>query len=287
MTPFDGERTDQAESVPAASAQTALTFTRATHWDGTERVLLRRDDRTVFTCLATHRHNSTWFVTECLPQRRDPGLAALLLAVCDHLAAECGATDVITISPGFWGPQLAASGARTLQRIIPMRLQLEEDLLLLHARSLPGLDRLTPLDTSADAPAWLAQLSADDEREGDLIVWQETLRGVYGPVIVEASLQVDKGAEPSAAIAITEYLGNPLIAHLVTAAAERGGGLGKTLLLESMRRLLACGYAECHLNVVADNWIAHRLYRSIGFTQAGPELLASWVSRDVCGDERQ
>jgi GNAT superfamily N-acetyltransferase len=287
MTPFDGERADQAEAVPAASARAELTFTRAAHGDGTERVLLRRDGRTVFACLATHRDDSTWFVTECLPRRRDPGSAALLLAVCDHLAAESGATDVVTISPGFWGPQLAASGARTLQRIIPMRLPLDEDLLLLHARPLPGPDRLAPLDMSADAPARLAQLAADDQREGDLIVWREIFCGVYGPVITEASLQVSRGAEPSAAIAITEYLGNPLIAHLVTAAAERGSGLGKALLVESLRRLSDGGYVECHLNVVADNWIAHRLYRSIGFTQAGPELLASWVSREVPGDEPQ
>lgn len=287
MTLIDDERADQAEAVPAASARATLTFTRAAHGDGTERFLLRRDGQTVFTCLATRRTGSTWFVTECLPQRRDPGSAALLLAVCDHLMTESGATDVVTISPGFWGPQLAASGARTLQRIIPMRLQLDEDLLLLHARSLPVPDRLAPLDTSADAPARLAQLSADDQREGDLMVWEETLGGVYGPVITEASLQLGGRAKPSAAIAVTEYLGNPLIAHIVIAAAERGEGLGKALLVESLRRLWDCGYVECHLNVVVDNWIAHRLYRSIGFTQIGPELLASWVSRAVPGDERQ
>lgn len=285
MTPLDSKLADHAEAMPAAGK--ALTFTRAAYWDGTERVLLRRDGRAVFACLVTRRHGSTWFVTECLPQRRDPGSAALLLAVRDHLATESGATDVVTIGPGFWGPQLAASGARALQRIIPMRLRLDEDLLLLHARSRPGPGQLAPLDTSAEAPARLAQLSADDQREGDLIVWRETLCGVYGPVITESSLQVRRGAELSAAIAITEYLGSPLIAHLVTAAAERGRGLGKALLVESLRRLAGCGYAECHLNVVADNWTACRLYRSIGFTQAGPELLASWFSREVPGDEPQ
>jgi len=286
MTLIDAGRTEQAEAVPAASARTDLTFTRAAHGDGTERVLLRRDGRTVFSCLATRRHDSTWFVTECLPRRRDAKSAALLLAVCDHLAADSGSTDVVTISPEFWGPQLAASGARPLQRIIPMRLPLDEDLLLLHGRALPGPGRLVPLDMSDGALARLAQLSADDQREGDLIVWQETLDGVYGPVIAEASLQVGPGAELTAAIAITEYRGKPLIAHLVTAAAERGGGLGKALLVESLRRLSCSGYVECHLNVVADNWIARRLYRSIGFIQAGPELLASWVSRGkVSGDE--
>lgn len=287
MTPFNGTRADLAETAPAVSARAGLTFTRVAYWDGTERVLLRRDGQTVFTCLATHRHDSTWFVTECLPQRRDPGSAALLLAACDHLATGSGATNVVTISPGFWEPQLAASGAQTLRRIIPMRLQLNEDLLLLHARSLPSLDRLALLDMSADAPARLAQLSAAEQREGDLNVWQEIFRGDYGPVITEASLQAGQGAEPSAAIAITEYLGNPLIAHLVTAVAERGGGLGKALLVESLRRLSDCGYVQCHLNVLADNWIAHRLYRSIGFTQAGPELMASWVPRKVPGDERK
>jgi GNAT superfamily N-acetyltransferase len=284
MTTIDGRRADQA--APTASDLTALAITRAVHGDGTERVLLRRDGRTVFACLATRRQGSTWFVTECLPQRRDPGAADLLLAVCDHLAAESGATDVVTISPGFWGPRLAASGAQTLQRIIPMRLRLDQDLLSLHASSLVGADQFAPLDSSADASERLTELSADDEREGDLIVWQETLRGVYGPVITEASLQVGRGAKVRAAVAITEYLGNPLIAHLVTAAAERGGGLGRALLVESLRRLSDCGYVDCHLNVVADNWVAHRLYRSIGFIQVGPELLASWISRQGPGNER-
>ncbi|HEY1617365.1 MAG TPA: GNAT family N-acetyltransferase [Streptosporangiaceae bacterium] len=283
MTPPDSTLADHAEAMSAA--RTALTFTRAAHWDGTEQVLLHRDGRTVFACLVTRRHGSTWFVTECLPQRRDPGSAALLLAVRDRLATESGATDVVTISPGFWGPQLAAGGARTLQRIIPMRLRLDEDLLLLHARSLPAPVQFAPLDTSAEAPARLARMSADDQREGDLIVWREALCGVYGPVITESSLQVRREAELSAAIAITEYLGSPLIAHFVTAAAERGRGRGKALLVESLRRLADCGYAECHLNVVADNWIAHRLYRSIGFTQVGPELLASWFAQGVPGDE--
>jgi ribosomal protein S18 acetylase RimI-like enzyme len=264
-----------------------LAFTRADHGDGTERIVLRRDGETVFTCLATHRHSSTWFVTECLPQRRDHGSAALLLAVCDYLAAESGATDVVTIGPGFWGPQIAASGAQTLQRIVPMRLRLDADLLLLHARSLPGLTGLAPLDTSADAPARLSRLATDDQRQGELLVWQETLRGDYGPVITEASLQVSQGTELSAAVAITEYRGNPLISHIVTAAAERGGGRGKALLVESLRRLADAGYAECTLNVVADNWIAHRLYRSIGFTQAGAELLANWVSPEAPGHEQR
>jgi GNAT superfamily N-acetyltransferase len=291
MTSFDRERAGQAEAVPAVSAQTALTLTKVAYWDDTERVLLRRDGRTVFTCLATHRPDSTWFVTECLPQRRDPGSAALLLTVCDHLAAESGEAGVVTISPGFWGPQLVASGAHALQRIISMRLQLDEDLLLLHARSLSGLDGLAPLDMSADAPARLARLSADEQREDDLVMWRDTFSGVYGPVIAEASLQAGKGTEPSAAIAISEHLGTPLIAHIVTAVAERGAGLGKALLVESLRRLSDCGYVQCYLNVLADNWIAYRLYRSIGFTQAGPELRASWVPsgfhRKVPGDERQ
>jgi GNAT superfamily N-acetyltransferase len=285
MTTLDTSRTDQA--VPAAGARTELTFTRAALGDGTERVAVRRDGRTVLTCLATRKHGSTWFVTECLPQRRDPGPATSLLAVCDHLAAESGATDVVTISPEFWGPRLAASGARTLQRIIPMTLRLDADLLLLHARSLPGLGRLAPLDTSPDAPARLARLATDDEREGDLRLWRETFRGDYGPVITQASLQVEPGTGPSAAIAITEYRGSPLISHIVTAAAERGSGRGKALLVESLRRLSDAGYAGCHLNVVADNWIAHRLYRSIGFTQAGAELVASWVSPGVPGDEQR
>jgi len=79
------------------------------------------------------------------------------------------------------------------------------------------------------------------------------------------------------ATAITEYHGEPLVAHLVTTAELRGSGLGRAALIESLTRLSDAGYADCHLNVLEVNWVARRLYRSVGFVQDRPTLRASRI----------
>jgi GNAT superfamily N-acetyltransferase len=99
--------------------------------------------------------------------------------------------------------------------------------------------------------------------------------GCYGPVIDDASAMILRDELPCAAIAVTESRGVPLIGHLVTAETERGRGLARILLVESLRRLVRSGYHDCRLNVAEENWVAHRLYRSIGFTRWHPTLQAS------------
>lgn len=271
------KRLDNAGAVPLG--RDGLTIDIVAHWDDTYRVLVRRRDKTVFSCSVTSRQRPLWFITEFLPQRRDPELASILLSLCDHLATECGATQFVAINPASWEEYLADSGATLLQRIVPMWMLLDADLLLMHSRPLPRAYRITPLRVSVDEPTTLAQLSTDTERESDLCVWRDTLSGVYGPIISNASLQIIKGAVLCAAIAITEHHGAPLVSHFVIAATERSNGLGRALLIESLKRLSDLGYADCYLHVVEDNWIAHRLYRSIGFIQIRPTLRVSHIHR--------
>lgn len=245
-------------------------------WGETFRVLARCDGRVVFECIVTPRSSGPWLLTEALPRRRAPEPVSSLLAVCDWLAGERGADRVVAIVPAFWDEDLSAAGAGLLQRIVPMRLPLDEDLLQMRVRPLPETVRFASLEVS---PGML-DLSAGLPAGANPQTWGEICAGEYGSLIAGASLSVTEESALCAAIAVTEYRGGPLVADLVTAAARRERGLGRALLLQSMRRLCGAGYVDCHLNVVEDNWVARRLYRSVGFIQSGPVLRASYLAAD-------
>ena len=270
--------TEDRRPAAGGGADGGLTIELSPYADEVSRALVRRHGRVVFSCLVT-RQPPVWLVTECRPQRRGGEPAALLLAVCDYLSADLGADHIVTISPAFWTEELAAAGAALLQRIIPMWLPLDPDLLRMHSRPTPAGWRVTPLDPAVDDPATLAGLSTDQDRDGDLRVWRETFAGDCGPIIPTATVRIEDGPTLRAAIAITEYLGEPLVSHLVAAAAERGTGLGRAVLLAGLSGLCGSGYLDCRLNVVEDNWTAHRLYRSVGFVQSGPTLQACHLDR--------
>lgn len=248
-------------------------------WGHSQRAFVRQDGQSLFACTVIHQAPDTWTVTECLPRRRDPQLATALLAVCERLAVDHHARQVIAIAPTMWDDDVAVRGARLLHRIEPMWLQLDDDVLALRREPLPNPLRVLPFDDGPAVAADLAGLSVDADRDSDRRVWQQIHAGDYGPVIAGASLRVvDDTGLLYAAIAVTEYQAAPLVAHLVTGAAQRGRGIGRALLVESLTRLSRLGYVDCHLNVVEDNWIAQRLYRSIGFVHCGPTLRASHIS---------
>lgn len=273
---------DNADVVPFGRRDD-LTVDIVAHWDAALWVRVQQRGTTVFACSVTPQPPS-WLITECLPRRRGPEAASMLLHVCEHLAAELRASEIIAIHPAFWDEQLAAGGASLRQRVVPMWTPLDDDLLLMHSRPLPNGYQVTPLDASVDEPVTLAQLSTDADHERYLRAWQDALSIVNGPVIQDASLKVTKGSMLCAAVAVTEYHGRPLLAHFVTATRERGKGLGRTLLVECLKGLSESGYADCRLNVSEDNWIARRLYRSVGFIQDRPTLRVSHVSRKQAGD---
>lgn len=237
---------------------------------------VQRDGRTVFTCTVTPRPRA-WFVTDCMPQRKDPELGALLLEVCAGLVVDHGATNVVAVHPEFWDKRVAAAGAVLLQRLVPMWVRLDNDLLRRPVRALPATHRVARLDAAVHGAPELELLSGDSDREDDRHVWTEVLGGAYGPVIPEASLILLVGSTPCAVIAVTEYRGSPLVAHVVVAEALRGKGLGRTLLVESMRALSASGYVDCQLNVAQDNRVAQRVFESVGFIQNRPTQHVSWM----------
>lgn len=245
-------------------------------WGTSLRATVKRDGEDVFSCLIDERRDLAT-VTECLPQRRDPVVAGWLCAVCDHLLSSLSCRRIVAIHPAFWDDELRHCGARPLERITHMRTALDADLLRMHAKPLPCTHRFEPLETTSDALPVLSRLGGSPGMADESRVWGDIFAGVYGPVIPEASVRITNGADVVGATAVTEYHGEPLVAHLVTTARLRGSGFGRAALIESLTRLMNVGYADCHLNVLEVNRVARRLYRSVGFVQDRPILRASRI----------
>jgi GNAT superfamily N-acetyltransferase len=242
-------------------------------WDGALRLTVHSGGRVSFTCTATRRPTGLWFVTDCLPLRRGPAGPTLLLQACEHLFREQDAGDLIVVHPEFWESGLQAAGATPLQRMVAMRLDLDRELLAMHERPLPGRYRVTRFDPDTDD---LAALIGSD---GDRQTWTDVVAGDYGPPVPEATLAITADGAVRSAVAVTEFEGTPFVAQCATVAEDRGNGLGRRLLLASMSALADAGYADCRLNVEAENWIARRMYRSVGFGPAGPVCRVSHLPR--------
>jgi GNAT superfamily N-acetyltransferase len=251
-------------------------------WGQALRVLVTRADKTAFACTAVPA-DGRWLVTDCLPERQARDTAANLLSVCDYLVSERAAPATIVIAPVFLDDELVAGGAQLQGRIVPMWLALDDDILQMHTRPPTGAYELRPLASTADA---LAALSAEPYVDSDRRVWHEVLSEEYGPLIDGACLQIAEAETVHAAIAITEYQGMPLAAHMVTAAGDRGKGLGRAAMVAALRGLRAAGYVDCRLNVAEENRVARRLYRSLGFVQHRPTLRVSELDRVQVDDVR-
>ncbi|GGU13123.1 GNAT family N-acetyltransferase [Lentzea flava] len=228
-------------------------------WGPNRRVVASRQGETVFECVVRPA-GGLWYVTECLPQRDDPAIADHLGRVLAYLK-EQGIGDVVVVHPEFWDV-----GGTDCGRIVPMWLRLDAEMIASFERVLPVGHKVEPF--SEDVPG-----EPHDRR-----VFAELTQNQYGPLIPEASLRIVADGVPRGAIAVTEDRGVPLVGHLVVEPAARGGGLGRTLLVRSMLGLAEAGYVDCRLNVMAENFAARRLYRSIGFVQDRATLRASRVT---------
>ncbi|SFR04591.1 Acetyltransferase (GNAT) family protein [Lentzea waywayandensis] len=227
-------------------------------WGSNRRVITTRNGETVFECVVRPAPGLT-YVTECLPQRDDPAIVEHLAEVLVHLQG-LGMNDIVAVHPEFWDV-----GGTDCGRIVPMWLKLDSEMIASFERALPVGYRIAPFTND---------LPGDDHDRG---VFEEIVSGQYGPLIDDASLRIVADGTKGA-IAVTEDRGVPLIGHLVVESGQRGAGLGKTLLVRSMLALASAGYADCRLNVMAENFTARRLYRSIGFVQDRATLKASRVT---------
>ncbi len=216
-----------------------------------------------------------------MPRQDSPQAAADLAQVCEHLLVEHAVTDVISIHPESWTEKLVAAGADRLQRMIHLSLRLEANLLGMHQRPLPDGYRIEPLLLPEDDPGPLSVLSHEDRRTEDLRVWEDALSGCYGPVIPEGSRMAVSLDGLHAAVVVTSHRGSPFVANIATAPGERGRGFGHAVLVDAMAGLAAAGHTDCELSVVEDNWVAHRMYRSIGFHAHRPVSQVSWFRRST------
>ncbi|MEV6236058.1 GNAT family N-acetyltransferase [Lentzea sp. NPDC051838] len=223
-------------------------------WGLNRRLVTTRRGETVFECVVRPAQG-IHYVTECLPQRQN---SAEHLARALNYLGQQGITDVIVVHPETWDVAGTDCG-----RIVPMWLRLDPEMIASFERVLPIGYQVEPY--SDDVPQ-------------DRSVFEEIGRGQYGPLIPEASLRIVADGRTRGAIAVTEDRGVPLIGHLVVEEAKRGAGLGRTLLVRGLLGLADAGYVDCRLNVMAGNFAARRLYRSIGFVQDRATLKASRVT---------
>jgi GNAT superfamily N-acetyltransferase len=229
-------------------------------------------DGSPFSCLAERHGDGLVVLNDVRPYRGGPATARMLHAAADAVAEEFGVDQVAAVHPAVWDGDLV--GVRPLHRIIHMGTVLDADLLAEVRRPPPTGVSVRPLTSATDDE--LAALSPRDARRADGRAWRQVRGGTLGPLVPSASVVlVAEDGEPVAAVGITEHQGAPLVGHLV--AGRRGAGLGRTALVTALTALIDAGYGECRLNVDESNWIARRLYRSLGFTALRPPLRVSLI----------
>jgi ribosomal protein S18 acetylase RimI-like enzyme len=103
----------------------------------------------------------------------------------------------------------------------------------------------------------------------EIMVAQETLEGRFGPLLTNSSLVVDEGGKLVAACLVSLFPSGPHIVHMVTRPERRGRGMGTELLLRAANALAEDDYTELTLSVLPENEAARRLYRRLGFEEAG------------------
>lgn len=263
--------------------QPDIEFDMAAGWEDSWRIHVYQAGDTVLSCRAVQSGLGLWYLEDFLPCRDLPQAGPALVAVGRWLAANHAPSHVVALHPTRWDEQVAAAGGRLLHQVIHMGTVLSEEQLRGQAKPLPDGCRFAPL-TPAASPEKLAELSRPQDRHSDRKVWHNTLTGTLGPLIESASLTVVRNGELRAAIGVADYHGAPLISHIVTAETERGTGLGRALLVESLLRLYQAGYHECRLNVVEENRAAQQLYRSLGFAPWRGTLRASLLTQALDAD---
>jgi ribosomal protein S18 acetylase RimI-like enzyme len=124
----------------------------------------------------------------------------------------------------------------------------------------------------------VAENPADNQR-----LIEGLLEGDLGPPIREASpalLLEKEGPEAQLAGFVLALEDNPqraLIADVAVLPAFRGKGLGKALLVRSLRGLIALGFSEVLLWVTEANTAARRLYQSAGFQALRSGHILRWT----------
>jgi ribosomal protein S18 acetylase RimI-like enzyme len=138
-------------------------------------------------------------------------------------------------------------------------------------------DELTTLD-------WRTYRGTPDETllsntpEGNRELLENALAGLFGPFLDEASpaARNSSGALVGFAVACQESLRSGILLDLAVDPGFRRRGLGKALVLRTLRALLALGYPKVHLWVTDGNQPARTLYERVGFTADASAAIYRW-----------
>ena len=105
------------------------------------------------------------------------------------------------------------------------------------------VDRIMALEAEAFPRGWSVQS------------WEQTIRDHY-VAVADGGLGV---------IAMSEVAGTAEVLRVIVSAQARGHGLGRALVVHGLEWASCFGATEVFLEVSADNPIAIRLYKSLGF----------------------
>ncbi len=142
-----------------------------------------------------------------------------------------------------------------------------------------GLKLRRPQLTDIDALGALmldAHLGTIDYEGEDLAAAVAVVRGFFEGVPhvgdVAASLVAWRGESPASLCLIGTWAERScrFVQHIATAPAEKGRGVGRLVLSESLRRLSRAGHAEVRAVITVGNAPSESLFRRLGFEDLGP-----------------
>lgn len=134
----------------------------------------------------------------------------------------------------------------------------------------PALARLHAAAYEGQLDRFLFQLDPEPLRDAELQV-HEILRGRWGECRLGASFLVPDAGSIAAASLVVQAPYGPLIADVMVDPRRQGRGLGRAVLVGSVRALRQRGESTIVLNVTEGNRRAIRLYERTGFVRTlGP-----------------
>lgn len=142
----------------------------------------------------------------------------------------------------------------------------------------PGLARLHDAAYRGQLDRYLFQVDAEPKRDAEVQV-REILSGRWGPILPWASFVVPADGAIAAATLVVRAAYGPLIADVMVEPSRQGRGLGRAVLVASVRALRERGESTIVLNVTEGNARAIRLYERTGFVRSlGPSH--GWFSTE-------
>ncbi|HTZ62395.1 MAG TPA: GNAT family N-acetyltransferase [Thermoplasmata archaeon] len=134
----------------------------------------------------------------------------------------------------------------------------------------PPLARLLDRAYVHQLDRYLFQIDSDPQRDAELQI-REIFDGRWGEFLPEASFVVPgpRGLDASTLVVRASY--GPLIAQVMVDPDRQGQGLGRAVLVATVRALRARDESPIVLNVTEGNARAIRLYERVGFVRSlGP-----------------